>query len=540
MKLSEVQLFSPWRTGPRVGQWNIGSSGRSDRREGPLGQRTKGAEPLAIFLLLGALLILPALANGLPFPSADTASYLRVGAGAASVLERLVFPAAEGEPLSAGRPLTPEDERLGATYLAVRSPWYSFVAWLLSRAGGLWSIAVVQAAIAAGLVLVAMRLLAPTAGIVPLAVVAVALGIGSTLGIYVSTTMPDVFVGFGVLAAGLVLVWGDRLRPLGRASLSLLVTAAAAAHPTHAPVILFAMIVLALGSWLVPGLRAPSRNAFVTVVAATLAGAAAILLAREVGSHILGERLRYPPLLMARLVADGPGRTFLEQACSSRPLALCAYRDRPLDDAQTILWDPDPARGVFSPADPATRVRLIEEERELVLGALRTDPWGVLRTALGNTTGLLFSLRLEGEVEHVMPARALAAFEELLPGTVAAWQRSAVVRGSWPFALLDTWLAGTAALAFLFLLWWVTVGGRRLSAEAELGRHRALFVFCLAGLVMNAAICGIISGPLPRYHMRILWLVPACALFFALALTDTAARVRPGGREPTVTAGSPA
>lgn len=484
--------------------------------------------------------MLPALVNGLPFPSADTASYLRVGAGAASVLERLLFPAAAGKPLSAGRPLTPEDARLGATYLAVRSPWYSFAAWLLSRMGGLWSIAVVQAAIAAGLVAVAMRSIAPAAGIVPHAAVAVAMGIGSTLGIYVGTTMPDVFVGFGVLAAGLVLVWGDRLRPLERASLSLLVTAAAAAHPTHAPVISVAVITLALASWLAPGLRAPSRKAFVTVVAATVAGGAAILLAQQVGSRVLGERLRYPPLLMARLVADGPGRTFLEQACPSRPLALCAYRDRPLENAQTILWDPDPARGVFSPADPATRLRLIEEERELILGALRTDPWGVLRTALGNTIGLLFSLRLEGEVEHVMPARALAALGELLPGTVAAWQRTAVVRGSWPFALLDLWLAGTAALAFLFLLWWVSVGGRRLGSEAELGRHRALFVFCIAGLVTNAAICGIVSGPLPRYNMRLLWLVPACALFFALTLTSTAARVRPGGREPTLPAGSPA
>ncbi|MCX7631170.1 MAG: hypothetical protein N2038_13095 [Geminicoccaceae bacterium] len=36
---------------------------------------------------------------------------------------------------------------------------------------------------------------------------------GSTIGVFASTAMPDPFVGAGVLAAGLLLLWWHRLRP---------------------------------------------------------------------------------------------------------------------------------------------------------------------------------------------------------------------------------------------------------------------------------------------------------------------------------------
>lgn len=484
-------------------------------------------ENLLLFCLLCTFLLLPAVLNGLPFLSADTASYLRVGAGIAGLFERALTSSEADVLLTAGRPVSPEEVRIGASYLAVRSPWYSFVAWVLTRAGGLWALALAQAAIAAALVLVAMRVVAPHAGGWMRLTAALAIGLGSTLGVYASSAMPDVFLGFGVLAAGLFLLWSERLPVRARWMVLLVVAIAAAAHPTHGPVLIGAVLVLAFASWLFPALLpSAAKRALVSVLLAALAGAAAIVIAREVGSRVLGEPLRYPPLLMARLVADGPGRVFLDRACATQPLALCAFRDRPLDDAQVILWDTDPTRGVFSVADADTRVRLIEEEMDIVLGALRTDPLGVLATALKNTFGLLFSIRLEGQLEPVMPPRALLAFEELLPGSVAAWERTAVVRGSWPFRLVEPWLVVTTVAALTFLGWWTVVGGRRACAVDERARHRALLLLVFAALIINAAICGIVSAPLPRYHMRALWLVPLCALLFALASVHPASAQR--------------
>lgn len=468
-------------------------------------------------LLLTVLLLVPALGNGVPFVSADTASYLRVGAGIGGVLERLATPGTERATPTAGRPVSAEELRLGATYLGARSAWYAFPAWLASRAAGIWGVAVVQAMIAAALVLTAIRTVAPAAAPGHEAAAALALATGSTLGIYAGVVMPDLFAGLGVLAAGLLILWSDRIGWIGRFLLFVLVAAASAVHATHAPVILVAVALLVVAAALCRGGIAWSRGAALAVVAACLLGIAAGALTREAASRVIGEPLRNPPFLTARVVADGPGRAFLEQACGTRALALCAFRDRPLDDSQTILWESDSARGVFGPADADTRIRLIEEQGEVVLGALRTDPVGVLASAAGNALRLLLVVRLEGELESFIPERALAALDELAPGLAGAWRESAVVRGLWPFAILDPWLAATALASFAFVAWWLLEGGGRAGAGSEVARQRGLVVLVLAALVVNAVLCGVASGPFPRYQMRILWLVPALAVLLLLA-----------------------
>jgi hypothetical protein len=39
-----------------------------------------------------------------------------------------------------------------------------------------------------------------------------------------------------------------------------------------------------------------------------------------------------------------------------------------------------------------------------------------------------------------------------------------------------------------------------------------------AGIVLNGAICGALSGPHDRYEARVAWLVPFCALTVGIAL----------------------
>ena len=40
----------------------------------------------------------------------------------------------------------------------------------------------------------------------------------------------------------------------------------------------------------------------------------------------------------------------------------------------------------------------------------------------------------------------------------------------------------------------------------------------LYGIVLNAAVCGILSGPFPRYQARVIWLVPMIAVLSLMAL----------------------
>ena len=43
-------------------------------------------------------------------------------------------------------------------------------------------------------------------------------------------------------------------------------------------------------------------------------------------------------------------------------------------------------------------------------------------------------------------------------------------------------------------------------------------VLLLTAVILNAAVCGAISGPFPRYQARIVWLFPAAALLFEIAV----------------------
>jgi putative flippase GtrA len=54
-------------------------------------------------------------------------------------------------------------------------------------------------------------------------------------------------------------------------------------------------------------------------------------------------------------------------------------------------------------------------------------------------------------------------------------------------------------------------------------RAAAAALFLGAAIVLNAAVCGIFSGPFPRYQARIVWLLPAEAMLLALALVPEAA-----------------
>ena len=54
---------------------------------------------------------------------------------------------------------------------------------------------------------------------------------------------------------------------------------------------------------------------------------------------------------------------------------------------------------------------------------------------------------------------------------------------------------------------------------------RATVVFLVLAVILNAAVCGILSGPFDRYQARLLWLVPAAALLYAAARRRTRAPI---------------
>jgi hypothetical protein len=226
-----------------------------------------------------------------------------------------------------------------------------------------------------------------------------------------------------------------------------------------------------------------------------------------------GVKIDNPPFLMARVLEDGPGRAYLAASCKEKGWAICAYRDRPLTDANRILWDPDPATGVFFPADYETRRRMNAEEKAFVLGSTLQSPGAQTAAALRNGLAQLALVRPTPELAATRQIWRESLLREVLPN--APYLAARAYRGTFPLAFFDATSLIALAAALAFLAWRLTRADmRRREGEAE-RLFLCLALALLATVAANALVCGAASGPSPRYQTRLIWLIPLLALIGA-------------------------
>jgi hypothetical protein len=214
-----------------------------------------------------------------------------------------------------------------------------------------------------------------------------------------------------------------------------------------------------------------------------------------------------PPFLTARMVADGPGEAYLKTSCPDSGFAACRFIDRLPTTADGFLWSSDAANGgVFTPADPATRRALSNEQFRFVLAVLRYDPLGEVTAMARNTLkqiGMvsMFEFNLnsldKNEFRQELPPRYLKLVEE-----TRSWD------DRMPVALMSTVvlivLLASAGYVVLVLL----LPSHRSIDDDGLDR---LAVIVIIGIFVNAFACGAMSDPYHRYQSRVVWLVPLVA-----------------------------
>ena len=512
-------------------------AGRVSTPAGGLGgwtRRVGGPVALGAALLMAVTLLI-----GRPTVFTDTDDYFSQGKdvvkAAALWITRGVPPINPSEVDDRLHDPGDQDEEPVHNQNGARSVYYGLFVYACERIGTLWLLAAAQAALAAAIVYALWRVAAPGAQTRSYLVTMAALAMGSSLPVFTGFAMPDLFAGFSVVATLLATVYADRFRTWGKAVLWLLLAACMNFHGSNL-LTSVGLTVLALG-WLA-WRRAPGR-----VLAArggmVLTAAIAAILASQVYAVAIklrtGDELGRPPFLTARVLADGPGREYLRHACATgQKLILCAVRNAPLADTEEILWSDDPAKGIFNSADYHARVRLEHEERGFVLHALAYDPLGEVAAAARNwgkqlvTVGYDEPLRdpayyLSDEYWKTTTLKPLLLRDKPCDPEVGACilHLPAVLMSE-----ID------AVVALLALGWTLVVLGREAlrrqplvqsppHPEANAGRGdwrnpairtRAAVVLMVLAVALNAAVCGILSGPFARYEARVLWLVPAAAL----------------------------
>ncbi len=458
---------------------------------------------VGLFAALTLACLWPAVWAGGPGLFFDSPAYYNGGGRALEILEQKLAPAAPS-PAAPGAatpgaatpsPATPGAATPGPSkpLTSLRSLPFSLFMNVSIRGLGLF------APIAALSAVLAWLVIAFTAALPPARQAAVALGtvVLTTLPFYTSQLMPDALAGALLVVPMLLAVRPD----LGRWTVALLLVVfylSVISHYAHVPVaavMTLGLVALCLG-------RRRYLRAGVVLLPLVLALATNLAVSALTpgggGPSLAPGRL---PILLARTLADGPGRAFLESTCPDARFTLCEVYSTFPANAHDALWGDD---AIYERATSAQARRIAAEEVPLVLAVFRAYPVAQTRALVGNAVRQFF---LVGLADHSFGAITLEG-----PTKMTIDQRHAEGRGIKTAVELVQLVAIAAAVAALALFW------RRLPPG-----YGAATAFLAAGLVTNAAICGGLSAPVDRYQGRIVWCV--VLLGFQAAAVATA-RVR--------------
>ena len=212
----------------------------------------------------------------------------------------------------------------------------------------------------------------------------------------------------------------------------------------------------------------------------------ALNLAAFGGASLTGKRY---PLTLARSVAEGPGKWYLEKNCGQLKYAICeVYPNGVPGTIGSFLWGPN---GVKERATPQQMDRIRAEEAEVVLAATRAYPFEELKRLGGNFARQLVLFRpgvgLDARIvldQDENPVLVPAQNDRTWVGVVGTLSIVGLI----------------AALGFLFIR----------SRTIRILQPMTGLVLC--GILMNDAICVYFSGVTDRYEARVIWLIPLLAL----------------------------
>ncbi|HEX6011939.1 MAG TPA: hypothetical protein VFY87_09110, partial [Geminicoccaceae bacterium] len=445
-----------------------------------------GARPDPAVVLAGAVLFLwPTALNWHPYLFWDTYGYFLQGkAYAQLILGWLQLAPAPPETAhgwigAAGRMLAADP--------SIRSPTWSLLCYSLAALGGFWPLAALNALAAAAVVELALLRLFGLAPKHRLAVMA-GMAIFTSLPWFASYLMPDLYAGLLVLAAATLAFAWRNLGGAERAGLSALYLLSVSFHTSHLPLAAGLAALAAL-------LPAEGDRRLARALRLGLPVAAAVVLLLGANWLAFGHATLSPqgaPFLLARSWEDGPARAYLEATCPEAGWAVCAGLDALPDTAQGFLWAPERSYWGMS---LAARAAVRAEETAILAQAIAADPLGQLRASLANAAEQLGSFGLD---DLVLGRGAVVSAEDYtfvyLPEAPAA---------VWGLSLFSALVYAGAALALLALAGLLAGPGARAGAPVA--------AFVLAALLLNAVVCGALSGPHHRYQARVVWLLPLLA-----------------------------
>jgi hypothetical protein len=448
-------------------------------------------------LLIGMLLAWPLLLLGRPAYISDSAAYYKGGRVAVGFAVEHVAPATNQieQPTAPRSGAQLDGSAAAAQARGARSISYSVVAYLLGAPRAQLVLLVLAQALLTGLVsVIVLDFFAPTSRKRRLATAAV-LAFATPVAFVACLALPDIFTGLLVIAIILPAVGESRLSLAAKLFLAAVGIFGVTAHSSHPP--LAAGLTLIITIWLIISWRRGDHSApraWAWAAAPVILGLALTVGANRVGFGDASVAAKRFPLTLARSVADGPGRWYLEKHCAIEHFAICEVFPHGFPhDVNAFLWG---RTGIDERASPKQLDRIRAEEVAVVAAATR-EYLGIELLHLSTSF-----------VRQLVKIRPEATFDQRVQLDQQKVPRVVPASGLTPTTgLLIQW---TSLLAAAVSLVWIWQRHRSLAAS-----ERLAVMLTIAALLINAAICVYFSGVAHRYQARVVWLIPLLALALA-------------------------
>jgi hypothetical protein len=471
---------------------------------------TRGLGPLAALILAGVILSLPAVWNRSPLLFYDTGGYLLRASGATSQLRheasRALVHAGGAED---ARNLSSESQykKLSRNPFFLRPVAYSIFLIPFSTVLSFFFLPIAQGFLTAYVIWRLLDVL-DIQSWKNFFVCISALASLSSLPLYVSQMMPDLFTGIMIVMSFVaVYAWPTR-SVRGRIFDACFLGFMVAVHLSHLPIMLALAVVYGLAAGLfrkdvklaavATGVVAPLLMAIVATVSSNL------IVARN---PVISESSSL--FLLARLLGDGPARAYLGQNCPAAGYQLCKELDHLGDHTATasvsdyFLWDP---RGIVKRiANP----QLLPEAAEIDHATIKRYPLWVAGNALRNGARQLFTYQVDPDI-NLSPRFLITDLGRVDTRLATAFVQSRQANHQFPVAL-------ARRLLTLGLVLSLAAGGYLLlRARRRIARRTFQFVaVALIGVAANALATGALSEIHERYQNRVIWLLVLAALVLA-------------------------
>jgi hypothetical protein len=375
-------------------------------------------------------------------------------------------------------------------------PWH----WNIT----LWPVVALQSLITAWLIWLVVRSIFKRNTVVHYLTLILVLTAFTSVGWFACLIMPDILAPALCLTIYLLIFAPDTLSRIETIAVLLIAWWAIVSHASH--LILAVLMCFALISVLLLQQRSIRSSLKTIAPLAYIVLAAGItqltLHAYLYGTPTLnGDR---PPFLMGRIIADGPGKTYLQQHCVNLNWAICDSVQNLPDNEDDFFWSDT---GIWHTADRTAQHRILQEEVPLVLATLRTYPRQQLTKSASNFWQQLTTYYLGAfdSSDYIT-----ADIGNVLPGASPTYLNTRQAKATLPTDAFSTIQQWTVIRSLLVIIALTTFTWRRSP------RLAGLTIVIIFTVISNAFITGVLSGIDDRYQSRVIWLIPFLAGVFLI------------------------